>query len=60
MAIEQQKTAGKPSNAQSNGMKRKRPDGQKTNNPLHNKKIKLLESRKKLPIWARQQDIVPA
>jgi ATP-dependent RNA helicase DHR2 len=60
MAIEQQKTAGKPSNGQSNGVKRKRPDGQKTNNPLHNKKIKLLESRKKLPIWARQQDIKKA
>lgn len=59
MAIEQQKTAGKPSNNQSNGVKRKRPD-QKTNNPLHNKKIKLLESRKKLPIWARQQDIKKA
>lgn len=60
MAIEQQKTAAKPSDSQSNGMKRKRPDGQKTNNPLHNKKIKLLESRKKLPIWARQQDIKKA
>lgn len=60
MAIEQQKTAAKPSNGQSNGVKRKRPDGQKTNNPLHNKKIKLLETRKKLPIWARQQDIKKA
>jgi ATP-dependent RNA helicase DHR2 len=60
MAIEQQKTAGKPSNAQSNGVKRKWPDGQKINNPLHSKKIKLLESRKKLPIWARQQDIKKA
>jgi ATP-dependent RNA helicase DHR2 len=57
MATEQSTTAAKPSNAQSNGVKRKRPDGQKTNNPLYNKKIKLLESRKKLPIWTRQQDI---
>jgi ATP-dependent RNA helicase DHR2 len=60
MAVDQPKTAAKPSNAQSNGTKRKRPDGPKTNNPLHNKKIKLLESRKKLPIWARQQDIKKA
>ena len=58
MATEQAKASVKPSNTQTNGVKRKRHDGPpKTNNPLHNKKIKLLESRKKLPIWARQQDI---
>lgn len=49
-----------PSNAQSNGVKRKRQDGPKQHNPLHSKKIKLLESRKKLPIWTRQQDIKKA
>lgn len=62
MATEQSKASvkapAKQINSQQNGVKRKRTDGpQKTNNPLHNKKIKLLESRKKLPIWARQQDI---
>jgi ATP-dependent RNA helicase DHR2 len=63
MAAEQSKTSAntpaKPTNSQTNGVKRKRTNGPppKTNNPLHNKKIKLLESRKKLPIWARQQDI---
>lgn len=48
------------SNGQTNGTKRKRQDGPKQNNPLQNKKIKLLESRKKLPIWSRQQDIKAA
>ena len=62
MATEQSKASvkapAKQINSQQNGVKRKRTDGpQKTNNPLHNKKIKLLESRKKLPIWDRQQDI---
>jgi HrpA-like RNA helicase len=62
MATEQSKASAKApaksTNSQTNGVKRKRADGPpKTNNPLHNKKIKLLESRKKLPIWARQQDI---
>lgn len=60
MATQQPKQSAKPAAPQSNGVKRKRADGQKTNNPLHNKKIKLLESRKKLPIWARQQDIKKA
>ena len=58
MATEQSKASEKPFNRHTNGVKRKRTDGPpKANNPLHNKKIKLLETRKKLPIWARQQDI---
>lgn len=60
MAIEQSKMSTKPSHGPANGTKRKRQDAPKQNNPLHTKKIKLLESRKKLPIWTRQQDIKKA
>lgn len=56
----QKSAPARVSNGQTNGMKRKRQDGPKQNNPLQNKKIKLLESRKKLPIWSRQQDIKAA
>lgn len=47
-------------NGHTSGVKRKRQDTQKPGNTLHNKKIKLLESRKKLPIWSRKQDIQDA
>lgn len=56
----QKSAPARVSNGQTNGTKRKRQDGPKQNNPLQNKKIKLLESRKKLPIWSRQQDIKAA
>lgn len=47
-------------NGHTNGVKRKRQDNQKPGNSLQNKKIKLFESRKKLPIWSRKQDIQDA
>ena len=47
-------------NGHTNGVKRKRQDTQRPGNSLQNKKIKLLESRKKLPIWSRKQDIQDA
>jgi len=40
-----------------NGVKRKRNDNTGQQGPLHQKRVKLLETRKKLPIWARQNDI---
>ncbi|KAK5132866.1 hypothetical protein LTR08_008582 [Meristemomyces frigidus] len=40
----------------SNGTKRKR-GSEKSQNPLQQKRIKLLESRKLLPIWQKQKEI---
>jgi len=43
----------------SNGEKRKR-DSSAQQGPLHQKRIKLLETRKQLPIWAKQDEIQAA